>query len=131
MSDIIKKVDAEVEIIIPGDKIDYLQRELTNVREDYSDNKYVIEARKVLAAGGLRSTIGTYWNAVIDDLRHKIIHRSLDLFNKEVKPKREIKKYEDFQDYVNDIDLIRLLPYSSILRWPRLLPLNYVQKPSA
>lgn len=61
-------------ILIPEDKIDYLQRELTNVRDEFSDNKYLIEAKKVLAVGGLRSTIGNYWNAVVDDLRRKIIH---------------------------------------------------------
>ncbi len=80
-------------IIIPPDKVEYLQRELTNVRDEFSDNKYLIEAKKVLAAGGLRSTIGNYWNAVVDDLRRKIIHRSLDLFNKEMNPKRAIKCY--------------------------------------
>lgn len=117
MSDIIKTVEPVIDIVIPGDKIDYLQRELTNVREDYSDNKYVIEARKVLAAGGLRSTIGAYWNAVVDDLRFKIIHRSLDLFNKEIKPRREIKKYEDFQDYVNDIDLIDGAYKIGVISW--------------
>ena len=81
MKEVIKTEEPSVEIVIPSDKIDYLQRELTNIREDFTDNKYVIEATKVLAAGGLRSTIGAYWNAVVDDLRRKIIHRSLDLFN--------------------------------------------------
>ena len=106
MKEVIKTEEPSVEIVIPSDKIDYLQRELTNIREDFTDNKYVIEATKVLAAGFLRSTIGAYWNAVVDDLRRKIIHRSLDLFNKEIKPRREIKTYEDFQDHVSDIELI-------------------------
>ena len=77
------------------------------IKEHLDD--YVIgqdEAKKVLAAGGLRSTIGCYWNAVVDDLRRKIIHTSIDLFNKEYEQKREIKTYEDFQNYVIDIDLI-------------------------
>jgi hypothetical protein len=94
------------EIVIPGDKLEYLQRELTNIREDFADNKYIKEAITVLAAGGLRSTIGCYWNAVVDDLRKKVIHRSLDLFNKEVNPKRQIKTYEDFQNYITDFELI-------------------------
>lgn len=96
----------ETEVLIPLDKIDYLQKELTNVREEFTDNKYIQEARKVLAAGGLRSTIGSYWNAVVDDLRRKVIHRSVDLFNKEISPKKTIKTYEDFQNYLTDYELI-------------------------
>jgi hypothetical protein len=94
------------EIIIPGEKLEYLQRELTNIREDFVDNKYIREAINVLAAGGLRSTIGCCWNAVVDDLRKKVIHRSLDLFNKEINPKRQIKTYEDFQNFITDFELI-------------------------
>lgn len=94
------------EILIPGDKLEYLQKELTNVRDEFVDNKYIQEARLVLAAGGLRSTIGSYWNAVVDDLRRKVMHKSIDLFNKEVSPKRTIKTYEDFQNYITDNDLI-------------------------
>lgn len=97
---------SNTEVLIPLDKIDYLQKELTNVREEFVDNKYIQEARKVLAAGGLRSTIGSYWNAVVDDLRRKVIHRSIDLFNKEVSPKKTIKTYEDFQNYLTDFELI-------------------------
>lgn len=104
MADIVKKeIDT---IVIPQDKLEYLQRELTNVREDYIDNKYVQEAIRVLSVGGLRSAIGSYWNAVVDDLRRKIMHRSLDLFNKEVNPKKAIKTYEDFQNYLTDFELI-------------------------
>lgn len=99
-------VKSDQEIAIPLDKIDYLQKELTNVREEFSDNKYIKEARRVLAAGGLRSTIGSYWNAVVDDLRRKVIHRSIDLFNKEVSPKKTIKTYEDFQNHLTDYELI-------------------------
>lgn len=99
-------IDNRDEIIIPVDKIDYLQKELTNVREEFADNKYIAEARRVLAAGGLRSTIGSYWNAVVDDLRRKIIHRSIDLFNKEVSPKKQIKSYEDFQNHITEFELI-------------------------
>lgn len=96
----------ENQIAIPLDKMDYLQKELTNVRDEFSDNKYIQEARRVLTAGGLRSTIGSYWNAVVDDLRRKVIHRSIDLFNKAVSPKKEIKTYEDFQNHLTDYELI-------------------------
>lgn len=94
------------EIIIAADKLENIQNELTNVRSEFADNKYIQEARKALSAGALRSTIGSYWNAVVDDLRRKVMHRSIDLFNKEVDPKREIKSYEDFQNYLTDFDLI-------------------------
>lgn len=47
MKEVIKTEEPSVEIVIPSDKIDYLQRELTNIREDFTDNKYVIEATKV------------------------------------------------------------------------------------
>ena len=102
MSDIVKKTTAE--IVLPAEKLEYLQRELTNVREDLFENKYISEARIVLQAGGLRSAIGCYWNAVSDDLRRKVMHRSLDLFNKEMN--KNVKTYEDFQNHVTDNDLI-------------------------
>lgn len=105
------------EIAIPQDKLEYLQRELTNIREEIADNKYVLEAVKVLAVGGLRSAIGSYWNAVVDDLRHKIFHRSIDLFNKEVNPKREIKTYEDFQNYLTDYELIDGAYKIGVISW--------------
>ena len=90
---------------------------MTNVREDFVDNKYVREAIKVLAAGGLRSTIGSYWNAVVDDLRRKIMHRSIDLFNKEINPKKEIKTYEDFQNHLTDFELIDGAYKIGVLSW--------------
>lgn len=83
-----------------------LEKILLSVREDMQDNPYIIEAVKVLPVQGYRSAIGSFWNAVVDDLRNKIIYRSLDLFNKEVNPRKEIKTYEDFQNYVNDDELI-------------------------
>lgn len=83
-----------------------LEKILLSVRDDMQDNPYIIEAVKVLPVQGYRSAIGSFWNAVVDDLRNKIIYRSLDLFNKEVNPRKEIKTYEDFQNYVNDDELI-------------------------
>ena len=64
--------------------IEILKESLSNVREDMKDNPYIIEAIKVLSVDGYRSSIGLFWNAVIDDLRNKIMFRSLTLFNKEM-----------------------------------------------
>jgi len=116
------------QIVIASDKIDFLQRELTNVREEFIDNKYLIEARKVLAAGGLRSTIGSYWNAVVDDLRRKIIHRSLDLFNKEMNTKREIKSYEDFQNYTTELELVEGAYKTGVIGWEDYKLLNQARE---
>lgn len=82
------------------------QRAISNVREEMGDSPYISEALRVLSVQGYRSAIGCFWNAVVDDLRNKIIHRSLSLFNKAVPQKREVKCYEDFQNLVNDDDLI-------------------------
>ena len=112
-----KEIKKTTEIVIPSDKLEYLQKELTNIREDIQGDKYVQEAIRVLAAGGLRSTIGSYWNAVVDDIRKKVIHRSLDLFNKEVKPAREIKNYEDFQNHLTDFDLIEGAFKIGVISW--------------
>lgn len=113
MTELIRRTPSE--IILPADKLDYLQKELTNVREDLIDNKYIIEARTVLKAGGLRSTIGCYWNAVVDDLRKKVMHRSLDLFNKEMD--KNVKTYEDFQNNITDNDLIEGAYKIGVLSW--------------
>ena len=116
MGNIIKH-DTKAEITIPQEKLEYLQKELTNVRDEFADNKYVKEAITVLAAGGLRSAIGSYWNAVVDDLRKKIVHRSLDLFNKEINPKKEIKTYEDFQNHLTDYELIDGAYKIGVISW--------------
>ena len=113
MTELIRRTPSE--IILPADKLDYLQKELTNVREDLIDNKYIIEARTVLKAGGLRSTIGCYWNAVVDYLRKKVMHRSLDLFNKEMG--ENVKTYEDFQNNITDNDLIEGAYKIGVLSW--------------
>lgn len=51
-----KEAKKETEITIPDDKLEYLQKELTNIRDDVRDDPYIEEAIKVLTAGGLRST---------------------------------------------------------------------------
>tara|TARA_R110001583_G_scaffold192755_1_gene359700 strand:+ start:993 stop:1562 length:570 start_codon:yes stop_codon:yes gene_type:complete len=94
-----------------------VSKEIVNVREEVRDCPYLEEALKVLPVKGYRSAIGAYWNAVIDDIRQKIIHRSLDLFNKEVNPKKTIVHYEDFQDYVTDNDLIDGAYKIGVLSW--------------
>ena len=113
MADLVKKSNEE--IILPAENLEYLQRELTNVREDLLDNKYISEARTVLQAGGLRSAIGCYWNAVSDDLRRKVMHRSLDLFNREMN--KNVRSYEDFQTHVTDNDLIEGAYKIGALSW--------------
>jgi hypothetical protein len=82
------------------------ERAISNVREEMADNPYLAEALRVLPVGGYRSAIGSFWNAVVDDLRNKIMYRSIHLFNKAVNLGREIKTYEDFQNHVTDDNLI-------------------------
>ncbi len=100
-----------------SDVIDLVEKTLMLQREDLRDNPYIIETVTVLKAGGYRSAIGNLWNAVVDDLRNKIIYRSLKLFNKSVSLRREIKTYEDFQDYVNDDELIEGAYKIGVIGW--------------
>ncbi|MDD2462507.1 MAG: hypothetical protein PHI97_00760 [Desulfobulbus sp.] len=109
MKDLIKAPD---NVIVP-----LIERAVLCVREDMRDNPYIIEAVRVLPVQGYRSAIGAFWNAVVDDLRNKIIFRSLSLFNKEVKVGREIKSYEDFQNYVNDDQLIEGAYKIGVIGW--------------
>lgn len=94
-----------------------VNRALLQVRPDMQDNPYIIEALKVLPAGGYRSAIGAFWNAVIDDLRNKIIFRSLSLFNKEIDVGHKIKDYDDFIEYVNDDKLIEGAYKIGVIGW--------------
>lgn len=97
--------------------VSLIQSKLSYIREDMRDNTYIIEAIRVLPVGGHRSAIGAFWNAVVDDLRNKIIFRSVTLFNKEVAIGRTIKSYEDFQDYVNDDQLIEGAYKIGVIGW--------------
>ncbi len=124
MSDLIKKPKSP----LSPEEATFLNKELTNVREEFIGNTYIEEAAKVLAAGGYRSAIGSYWNAVVDDLRRKIIHRSLDLFNKEMSPKKTIKTYEDFQDHVTDFDLIEGAYKIGVIGWEAKKILNHARE---
>ena len=111
--DIVRKEDKDLAI----EAKQLLEKALTNVREEMRENAYILETVKVLSVRGYRSAIGSYWNAVIDDLREKIMHRSLDLFNKEMTFRREVKTYEDFQDLVTDRDLIEGAYKVGVIGW--------------
>ncbi len=93
------------------------RRALEGIREDARDNPYLEEAMRVLAVGGYRSAIGSIWNAVVDDLRNKIIYRSVELFNKSVSLQRVVSDYEDFQNYVNDDVLIEGACKTGVIGW--------------
>jgi hypothetical protein len=114
-----KKVSPAVTpaIIFPPEKSAEIEKELSFVREEMLGNKYIWEMYKAFQAGALRSAIGSYWNAVTDDLRRKILHRSVDLFNKEMQLKHTIKKYEDFQDHVTEHDLIEGAYKVGVITW--------------
>ncbi|MFT4409825.1 hypothetical protein ACLMOV_09380 [Stenotrophomonas muris] len=103
--------------VIDADAVSHISKELGHVREEVIDCTYLAEARRVLPVRGYRSAIGSYWNAVVDDLRRKVIHRSLDLFNKEMKFRKSIERYEDFQDHVTDHDLIEGAYKIGVLSW--------------
>jgi hypothetical protein len=100
---------------IAPNEVGLFTKELTNIREEFRNNPYILETEKVLRVGGYRSAIGSFWNAVIDDLRRKITHRSLDLFNKEMGT--SVKTYEDFQDHVTDFQLINGAFKIGVLSW--------------
>lgn len=116
----IKKTDS-IDTLMPAlretDFYPILQRSISGVRDELLDCPYIQEALRVLPVGGYRSAIGSFWNAVIDDLRNKIIHRSLSTFNREIKFRREIKTYDDFQDCVTDDDLIEGAYKIGVIGW--------------
>lgn len=110
-------VDSNKFDLLTKEEAALVSKEIVNVREDIQDCLYLAEALKVLPVKGYRSAIGAYWNSVVDDLRKKVMHRSLDLFNKEIAPKKKIEKYEDFQDYVTEHDLIEGAYKIGVLSW--------------
>jgi len=115
-SELIKLGSKELVLLSPEEGA-LLSKEISNVREEIRDCSYISEALKVLPVKGYRSAIGAYWNAVVDDLRQKILHRSIDLFNKEIGSKKKIEKYEDFQDHVTEYDLIEGAYKIGVLSW--------------
>ena len=112
-----KKMSEELPTISKNDITPLIQRAVLQVRSDMQDNPYIQEALRVLPAGGYRSAIGSFWNAVVDDLRNKIIFRSLNLFNKEINIGHEIKTYDDFLNYVNDDQLIEGAYKIGVIGW--------------
>src|ERR1700730_2469447 len=92
--------------LVETEMVPLFERTLQTIREDFHGNPYIEEALRVLPVKGYRSAIGSFWNAVVDDLRNKIIWRSPSLFNKAVSVGREVKTYGDFQNFVNDDQLI-------------------------
>ena len=119
MTDKIVKANfsAELARVQPEEIQPLFQKALYSVREEVVDNPYIVEAIRVLEVGGYRSAIGSFWNAVIDDLRNKIIHRSLELFNKSLNISPPIKTYEDFQNRVNDDQLIEGAYQIGVIGW--------------
>lgn len=119
MADEIIKPDysAELARIEPSEIRPLFERALSNVRPDIAGNPYIVEALRVLPVGGYRSAIGSFWNAVVDDLRNKIIHRSLELFNKSITITPAVKSYDDFQNRVNDDQLIDGAYQIGVIGW--------------
>lgn len=103
--------------LLESDFVPVLQRSIKNVRDELLGNTYIKEALRVLTVGGYRSAIGSFWNAVVDDLRNKVMHRSLSSFNREIKTRREIKNYEDFQNHVTDDELIEGAYKIGVIGW--------------
>lgn len=54
---------------------------------------------------------------MVDDLRNKILHRSVDLFNKAVVLPKRVEIYEDFQNHVNDDQLIEGAYKIGVIGW--------------
>ena len=110
----------EFPITLPADQQEILpliKRSLLSVRDELRDDPYIIEALSVLQVAGYRSAIGSFWNAVVDDLRNKIMFRSLKLFNQSENIGREVKTYEDFQNFVNDDQLIDGAYKIGVISW--------------
>lgn len=116
-TDVIPYNQGETVAVSQSDFSILFERCLNSVRPDLRDNPYILEGLKVLPVHGYRSAIGSFWNAVVDDLRNKVMARSLKLFNKSVKLQREIKSYEDFQDVVNDDQLIEGAYAIGVIGW--------------
>lgn len=75
----------------------------------YKRHPYIEETLKILTVSGYRSAIGSFWNAVVDDLRNKILFRSISMFNKEMNPRKEIINEhgaEALNEYINATNII-------------------------
>jgi len=92
-----------------------VKNSILRIRDEMQDNTYVVEALRVLSVGGYRSAIGAIWNAVVDDLRNKVLFRGIHLFNQEMGQK--INNYEDFIDSNNDDILIDGAYKTGVIGW--------------
>lgn len=104
-------------VVLSDSQINLFKNTFRYIREDLQDDAYIKETLRVLPVGGFRSAIGSFWNAVVDDLRNKILCRSIKLFNKEMNPRKQILKYDDFQDNVNDEMLIDGAYKIGVINW--------------
>ncbi|SIR01119.1 hypothetical protein SAMN05920897_1242 [Alkalispirochaeta americana] len=111
--------DRELAVSEENEITKLVTKKVSEIRPELQDNPYIEEAVRVLQVEGYRSAIGNIWNAVVDDLRNKIIHRSLPLFNKEMKSTigRECNTYDDFQNHVNDDNLITGAYKIGVIGW--------------
>lgn len=114
---IIPDFQSELAKIKPEEIRPLFQMALAKVRPEIADNPYIIEALRVLPVNGYRSAIGSFWNAVVDDLRNKIMHRSLESFNKALNMNPVAKNYEDFQNRVSDDQLIDGAYLIGVIGW--------------
>jgi hypothetical protein len=96
-----------------------IESKIMDIRPEMQNNPYIQEALRVLPVHGYRSAIGSIWNAAIDDLRNKVMFRSLLLFNKEMSKRigKECRTYEDFQESVNDDVLIEGAYKIGVIGW--------------
>jgi hypothetical protein len=95
----------------------FFETELSGVREELLENSYIEEAYAALEHKLYRSAVLNMWSGTVDDLRNKVLHRSVEMFSKAVKVGREIKSYEDIQDHVTDDALIEGAYQIGILDW--------------
>lgn len=104
----IMKSHQEFEVIpATAELIALVDGKISSIREELFDNPYLVEARQALASQLYRSAIGNIWNVVIDDLRNKVIHRSLELFNKAISANPALKNYDSFiENQLSDDRLI-------------------------
>ena len=92
-----------------------VKNSVLRIRDDLRENPYVLETLRVLPVGGYRSAIGSIWNAVVDDLRNKVLFRGIHLFNQEMNTK--IKDYDDFIALNNDDMLIDGAYKIGVISW--------------
>lgn len=97
---IIEEVQQKIIELEPAAKDIY-----TRIRPEKQRNKYIESSIKLFLLGEYRNAMDNIWQATIDDIREKVLARSITFFNQEMKT--SISKYSDFQDKkIQDNDLI-------------------------